>query len=1271
MDPDDPPSQPAGPSVQALGPGSVAVGRDNFAPINTTVFTGDWWRLQDAFLDPAVLLDRVHGGGFTGRQWLVAEFEEFLASAPSGYFLLEAEAGLGKTAFAAAIYCNGGHAGHFTRLDQRAREPAFAVRNLSAQLIMRWKLDHLLQDGMLPPMAGEPVWLARVLAEVAAARRDSGASPPVVMVVDGLDEAVGHPAGGMPLGLPRTLPEGFFVLATTQPGIEMPLPDGARVRRLTAESPENLADMAEHIAQLSDVSWLGEALAADGRSAARFGADVIDRCAGSWVYLDYVLQEIRLGQRRPSDVARLPQGLWSYYGETVQRWRRYADWRYRTLPVLATLAALAEPVTVATLAAFSGLVDIDDVRRLVGGRLRPYCTVEPASGGRFSLYHASLRTFLTQAGQGHGIAEDLDGELAAAVCAAHTHAADRPLTAWGGLEDGLPLLAADRALAGMDDGYCIRHVSFHLRSAARTDDVRALVMAERDGRPVWFDACADAGDTTSFHSALNHARELAERADDDSLAAGRPAAELGFEAWCHLVAGSIRSASAELTGTEIRMFATNGTWSLRDALSHVGGIRQDGDRADALKNLTPLLTPDLLPAALRVARGLAPSVSRVKALVTLARRLSAADGAQVVAEALAVTRGLDVPERCSAVAAVAPDLPDAQRRALLADALADAHREATGYKRARALVSLVPRLDDQSRPLAFAEIVRLLEAGTLPAINTSLLVRIVAQLDTGRREELLRAIGESEGILRAHDLTSVLPHLPRERWSALIDEALPAIRSDGKVGGLILLLPFVSGARRQELLTEAITIAMAAAPGRDRRNGLRWVLPHLAVEERARALREIEVAALQIHDVPAQYDALLALRAHCGSAEAAAIVETVLAGARNAPFPEVWDAWDRADVLSRVAPLLPARPRRRVVSEVVAALEQTDLRLTLLPRVAERIGPGGTVTRALVRLARRTDQSVLAPPREVALAALASHVPRRWSAWVWTWVWAAAASHPPAYRIAVLAQVAPFLPARRRPVWRRHIIAASREITDDDRLAQHLLDLAEELADELGDDKLQEFVPAVLLAIRTIRDPSLALRTWLRVQDNMPFANDPSALRGALDRARDRADGRLMRRLVRRLPESMLGEVVQAARDLEGTDLAGVLDALLPRLPVEHAPAVLDLAMTLPLHRGDLLVPCLVLLSDAALGAVVERAAAAEAWERADIWSAFFVAAAERLPGSAPTAVTPRRAVFAGLDRRMTLRVLTASAWWYRRHGGEACVAEITRAIARVGRWWP
>ena len=84
--------------------GGVAAGRDIVAQLLITgdhnvVFAGGYQQLEDAFVDPSSVFERVHTERFTGREWLIDEIDQFLAERERGYLVVEARAGLGKTAF--------------------------------------------------------------------------------------------------------------------------------------------------------------------------------------------------------------------------------------------------------------------------------------------------------------------------------------------------------------------------------------------------------------------------------------------------------------------------------------------------------------------------------------------------------------------------------------------------------------------------------------------------------------------------------------------------------------------------------------------------------------------------------------------------------------------------------------------------------------------------------------------------------------------------------------------------------------------------------------------------------------------------------------------------------------------------------------------------------------------------------------------------------------------------------------------------------------------
>ncbi|QFZ20349.1 hypothetical protein [Saccharothrix syringae] len=171
-----------GQSATAIGSTVVQAGGD---VITGDVFVGRFARLRDVWLDPRPVFDEVGTEHFVGRDWLVAGVDRFLRHHDRGYVLVEAAAGLGKSAFTAWPARARDWPCHFTRR-RRGRVAATALRNLAVQLIARFDLDErFAPGGLLPETAGEPGWFEQVLVEAAEVARAAG--EPLVVVVDGLD----------------------------------------------------------------------------------------------------------------------------------------------------------------------------------------------------------------------------------------------------------------------------------------------------------------------------------------------------------------------------------------------------------------------------------------------------------------------------------------------------------------------------------------------------------------------------------------------------------------------------------------------------------------------------------------------------------------------------------------------------------------------------------------------------------------------------------------------------------------------------------------------------------------------------------------------------------------------------------------------------------------------------------------------------------------------------------------------------------------------------
>jgi len=406
-----------------------------FAPITRNFFTGASGRLRDVCFDPAPLardLDLVH---FTGREWLIEKVDGFIEARPRGHLIIHAETGLGKSTLAAHLVGTRPWLHHFTRLPG-GRSPEAARKSLAAQLIARWDLlDEWAPGGVLPPAAAEPDWFAWLLDAAARKCREEGTGEHIVLVVDGLDEAEAPASGSLPLGLPESLSDGVFVVATSRFGID-PARNPADWLELEVESADNLADMLRFIDQATSPDGgdgrLVEALGRAGVDPAWFRREVASSCAGVWIYLRYILDEIRDGTRDPRGVGNLPDDLAGYYAEQVQRWRGDPDgdpddetakhrWERVRLPLLGVLAAARAPLTVAELASFSG-VPTAAARASIEETFRVFLNPDdngPPGAPRYALGHQSLRDLLTG---------NSPGRLAP-MFAAQTELAHRQITA--------------------------------------------------------------------------------------------------------------------------------------------------------------------------------------------------------------------------------------------------------------------------------------------------------------------------------------------------------------------------------------------------------------------------------------------------------------------------------------------------------------------------------------------------------------------------------------------------------------------------------------------------------------------------------------------------------------------------------------------------------------------------------------------------------------------------------------------------------------------------
>jgi len=418
----------------------------------------------------ALILDRTRD--FTGRVWALEAIDRWLAD-PGGrrVFFVGGEPGSGKTALAArlvrmargeaggepladglaAAYPHLARAGlayyHFCQAqDDALLRPVGLVQSLALALANSYPAYALVlaaignshpEIRVLPRVAHGPgaeeavVQIAALdagalparsaflylVAEPLAALAQAGASGPILVLVDALDEALDiDPRDNIaallgeiardPGGLPARVR--FLVTARPDPRIVELL--GPPALRLDGDAPPARRDAQDYAERrLADIL-------PDQAAAQRLAARILLAGGGNLLYARYVLDDLaaRPGAWAAAPERPLPQGLDGVYRQFIQGElaRSGERWTERYGPLLGLLAAARSPgLTREHLAAASGvsLCKTDDALAALG----PFLS-GPRPEGPFMLYHASFGEFLLRDAQYRvypGEAEQALGEL--------------------------------------------------------------------------------------------------------------------------------------------------------------------------------------------------------------------------------------------------------------------------------------------------------------------------------------------------------------------------------------------------------------------------------------------------------------------------------------------------------------------------------------------------------------------------------------------------------------------------------------------------------------------------------------------------------------------------------------------------------------------------------------------------------------------------------------------------------------------------------------------
>jgi len=327
---------------------------------------------------------------FVGRKFVLDQIDRFLLEQDRGYLVIVGEPGIGKTSLMSHLVTTRGWLHHFVVGAMGITLPEQFLENISAQLIARFGVNRKY----IPPEAGRSgAYLAGLLEEVSAGL------PPgerVVILVDALDEA-DPPVNnrGNVLFLPENLPKAVYFVVTRRP-VPVPLvcPDTPpTVLFISPEETENWHDVRVYATAAVERDEVRNLLHAAGVSPQTFLEELLRRSRGNFMYLHHVLQSVRRGRLGPADLANLPDGLLNYYEHMWNRMqqREQSTWLAAYLPLLGVLVTAKSPLSAHALCNFLHM-DIEGVLIIVK-HLQEYLTLDQ---GRYQLYHASFRSFLSQ-----------------------------------------------------------------------------------------------------------------------------------------------------------------------------------------------------------------------------------------------------------------------------------------------------------------------------------------------------------------------------------------------------------------------------------------------------------------------------------------------------------------------------------------------------------------------------------------------------------------------------------------------------------------------------------------------------------------------------------------------------------------------------------------------------------------------------------------------------------------------------------------------------------
>ncbi|MDJ0553886.1 MAG: hypothetical protein QNJ68_05520 [Microcoleaceae cyanobacterium MO_207.B10] len=338
----------------------------------------------------ALISDKTEG--FLGRGFVFDGIEDFLYNQSKGYFIIEADPGVGKSTIVAEYVRRTGCLAYFNLLSEGRTRAEDFLKSVCTQLIERYNLPYELP--LHPDNTSNGNFLSKLLNEI------SINLPPgerLIIAVDALDEVDLSSQSGAAnvLYLPANLPNGvYFILTKRSDPLPLVVSAPQKIFDLMIYPNESLEDVKLFIRLRTKRPAVQEWIEARGLTVEEFVKSIASKSENNFMYLKYVLDDIEQGNYRDISLESLPQGLEKYYDQHWHRMRmNVKPLPVTKLKIIYFLTKTRKPVSCGMLAKFSGEISliVQEILDEWAQFLRIYQTEgKPV----YSIYHAAFQDFL-------------------------------------------------------------------------------------------------------------------------------------------------------------------------------------------------------------------------------------------------------------------------------------------------------------------------------------------------------------------------------------------------------------------------------------------------------------------------------------------------------------------------------------------------------------------------------------------------------------------------------------------------------------------------------------------------------------------------------------------------------------------------------------------------------------------------------------------------------------------------------------------------------------